>query len=57
MVQKRKNEVDLRTLEDSDPRYWEEILRREGLTVSAGRSRHLIYVESIEQMDQQEGDE
>jgi len=57
VVQKRKNEVDLRTLEDNDPRYWEEILRREGLTVSAGRSRHLIYVESIEQMDQQECDE
>lgn len=35
---------DLRTLDPEDPAYWEEVLRREGLTEDAGRDHRLEYV-------------
>lgn len=35
---------DLRTLDPVSPEYWEELLRREGLTEDAGRDHHLEYV-------------
>ena len=35
---------DLRTLSPEDPAYWEELLRREGLTEDAGRDHRLEYV-------------
>jgi hypothetical protein len=34
---------DLRKISKSDERYWEELLRREGLTPAAGGNRRLQY--------------
>lgn len=35
---------DLRTLPEESPEYWNEVLRREGLSMSAGSDRRLIHV-------------
>lgn len=35
---------DLRTLDPESPEYWNEILRREGLDMSAGKDPRLLYV-------------
>lgn len=35
---------DLRKLDNEDPAYWEEVLRREGLTLREGENRKLSYV-------------
>lgn len=47
MANKRKHRFDLRRLDRNNPVYWEELLRREGLTHDAGRSNHIVYVEDI----------
>ena len=42
---------DLRTLDPSTQEYWNEVLRREGLSMDAGRDpghRKLVYVEDVE---------
>ena len=41
-----RNRKDLRSLDEDSPEYWEEILRREGLSMSAGSDRRLIHVGS-----------
>ena len=41
---KGRNAKDLRGIDRNDPRYWEEVLRREGLTQDAGRHKKLVYV-------------
>jgi len=43
----RKPHFDLRRLDRTNPAYWEEVLRREGLTHDAGRSNYIVYVEDI----------
>jgi hypothetical protein len=35
---------DLRGVDRDDPAYWEEILRRESLTMDAGRNAKICYV-------------
>ena len=40
---RKRDHKDLRTLDPNSPEYWEEILRREGLSMSRGLSRKLSY--------------
>jgi hypothetical protein len=41
----RRKRLDLRLLDKNSKAYWEEVLRREGLTVRAGRNDHrVVYV-------------
>lgn len=44
MVERHKK--DLRTLDPTSSEYWEEVLRREGLTMDAGRSKKEVHVGS-----------
>jgi hypothetical protein len=44
MPRKRKKLKDLRGADSTTSCYWEEILRREGLQMAAGRSERLTYV-------------
>jgi len=48
---KDRHGKDLRKLDREDPRYWEELLRREGLTMDAGRSKKLFYVGNSMNLD------
>lgn len=46
MIRSKSNDryrKDLRTLDPESAEYWEELLRRDGLSMSAGRDKHLIY--------------
>lgn len=49
----RKHEKDLRKLDKNSREYWEEVLRRKGLTMDAGRNwRKLFYVGNSFKLDQ-----
>jgi hypothetical protein len=51
MARKRKKpRFDLNRLDPKSPEYWDEVLRREGLTPDAGRSNRVIYVENIDRV-------
>ena len=44
---RRKPRFDLNRLDPKSKDYWDEVLRREGLTPDAGRSNRVVYVENI----------
>jgi hypothetical protein len=43
-VRKDRYKKDLRGVDPQSKEYWEEVLRREGLTIRAGESKRLVYV-------------
>jgi hypothetical protein len=44
---KPKPRFDLNRLDPTSREYWDEVLRREGLTPDAGRSNRVVYVDNI----------
>lgn len=44
---KPKSRFDLNRLNPASKEYWDEVLRREGLTPDAGRSNRVVYVDNI----------
>jgi hypothetical protein len=44
---KPKPRFDLKRLDPASREYWDEVLRREGLTPDAGRSNRVVYVDNI----------
>ena len=58
MARKRKPRFDLRKTSLSHKEYWDEILRREGLTPDAGRNNHVTYVGNLTEIsDMMDGDD
>ena len=45
---------DLRTLPEDSTAYWNEVLRREGLSMSAGSDRRLVHVGDSGQLERVE---
>ena len=37
-----RHKKDLRKLDKNSPEYWEEVLRREGMTMAAGHDPHVV---------------
>jgi len=48
---KDRYKKDLRSLDANSPEYWEEILRREGLSMSAGLMTRVNYAGSTQELD------
>lgn len=46
-----RHRKDLRTLDPESPEYWNEILRREGLSMSAGADRRLVTVGQTKELE------
>lgn len=48
----RRRRDDLRTLDKNSKEYWEEVLRREGLGMTAGQNTHrMVYVGSTSELE------
>jgi hypothetical protein len=47
---KKRDHKDLRQLDRNSPEYWEEVLRREGLSMNRGRSNKVSHVGSSQQL-------
>ena len=41
---KTRKRIDLRGVDKNSPEYWEEILGRDGFSMSKGTTTHLVYV-------------
>lgn len=39
-----RKQLDLRGVDKTSPEYWEEVLGREGLSMTRGAGDHLVYV-------------
>ena len=55
MPRKRKKTKDLRGVNPDASSYWEELLRREGLQMAAGRNEKLSYVGAVSHLETIDG--
>lgn len=47
----RRAKKDLRKLDKDTSTYWEEVLRREGLSMDAGTTRRIVHVGSTQTLE------
>lgn len=50
-MSRKRTQRDLRGVDQNDSGYWEELLKRDGLTMEAGRSKRLVYVGGTSEVD------
>ena len=55
MARKRKKIKDLRGVDPTTQAYWDEVLRREGFSMDAGRNTHETYVGGASSVEYIEG--
>lgn len=48
---RKRSRKDLRGVDRESPEYWEELLKRDGLTMDAGRSKRISYVGGTADVD------